>query len=79
MSSRNIETTKRGYDAFNAGDLEAALSAFHDSAVWIVNGESTIGGTYHGKAELAELFRRLGEKAPTVEPKRYLESGDAVV
>jgi len=79
MPNQNIEATKKGYDAFGAGDLEAALSVFDDSAVWTVNGESMIGGTYRGKAEITELLMRLGEKAAKVEAKRFLADGDVVM
>ncbi len=71
MGNPNIDVTRKGYDDFSAGDLEAALSAFDDSIEWTVNGESTIGGTYHGKNELAELLMRLGEKSTKVAPKRF--------
>jgi ketosteroid isomerase-like protein len=79
MSNQNIEVTKKGYDAFTAGDLEAALNVFDDSAEWIINGESMIGGTYRGKAELAELFMRLAEKSTQVETKRFLADGEVVM
>jgi 2-polyprenyl-6-methoxyphenol hydroxylase-like FAD-dependent oxidoreductase/ketosteroid isomerase-like protein len=79
MSNQNIETTKKGYDAFGAGDLEGALSVFDDSAEWTVNGESMIGGTYRGKGELTELFMRLSEKSTQVEATRFLADGDVVV
>ncbi|MDT5147268.1 MAG: uncharacterized protein QOC58_1913 [Mycobacterium sp.] len=79
MSNQNIEVTKKGYDAFTAGDLEAALNVFDDSAEWIINGESMIGGTYRGKAELAELFMRLSEKSTQVETKRFLADGEVVM
>jgi 2-polyprenyl-6-methoxyphenol hydroxylase-like FAD-dependent oxidoreductase/ketosteroid isomerase-like protein len=76
MSNDNIEVTKKGYEAFTAGDLEAALDVFSDSAEWTINGDSMIGGTYRGKNELTELFMRLAEKATKVETKRYLADGD---
>jgi ketosteroid isomerase-like protein len=79
MSNENIEVTRKGYEAFSAGDLEAALSAFDDSIEWTVNGESVIGGTYHGKNELTELLMRLGEKSTKVETKRFLADGDVVM
>lgn len=79
MSNDNIELTKKGYEAFSAGDLQAALGLFDDSAQWIINGESMIGGTYRGKNELAELFMRLSEKSTTVETKRFLTDGDVVM
>ena len=79
MSNQNIEATKKGYEAITAGDLEAALSVFDDSAEWVVNGDSMIGGTYRGRAELTELFMRLSEKSTTVETKRFLADGDVVI
>ncbi len=79
MSNDNIEVTKKGYEAFTAGDLEAALNVFSDSAEWTINGDSMIGGTYRGKNELTELFMRLSEKATKVETKRYLADGDVVI
>jgi ketosteroid isomerase-like protein len=79
MSNQNIETTKMGYAAFAAGDLETALSVFDDSVEWTINGQSTIGGTYHGKNELTELLMRLSEKTTKVETKRFLADGDVVV
>jgi ketosteroid isomerase-like protein len=44
MPSQNIDLTKKGYAAFNAGDLETALSVFDDAVEWTIPGESTIGG-----------------------------------
>src|SRR5208337_1283568 len=79
MPNGNIEALKKGYDEFGAGDLEAALSVFDDSAEWIVNGESMIGGTYRGKAEITQLLMRLVEKAAQVEAQRFLAGGDVVV
>ena len=79
MPNENIEATKKGYDAFGAGDLEAALSVFDDSAEWTVNGESIIGGTYRGKAEITQLLNQLAEKGAKVEAQRFLAGGDVVV
>ncbi|HET7073308.1 MAG TPA: nuclear transport factor 2 family protein [Mycobacterium sp.] len=79
MSNQNIETTKKGYAAFAAGDLETALSVFDDSVEWTINGQSTIGGTYHGKNELTDLLMRLSEKTTKVETKRFLADGDVVI
>ncbi|OBH25111.1 hypothetical protein A5692_03240 [Mycobacterium sp. E342] len=79
MSDQNIEATKKGYDAFGAGDLQAALSVFDDAAEWTVNGDSTIGGTHRGKAEFTEMLMRMAEKSARVEPMRYLAVGDDVV
>jgi ketosteroid isomerase-like protein len=79
MSNQNIEATKKGYAAFNAGDLETALSVFDDAVEWTIPGESAIGGTYRGKAEMTGLLAQLAEKTTSVQPKRYLADGDVVV
>jgi uncharacterized protein len=79
MSIQNVETTKKGYAAFNAGDLETALSVFADTVEWTISGESMIGGTYRGKDELTGLLAQLGQKATSVETKTFLADGDYVV
>jgi ketosteroid isomerase-like protein len=79
MSNQNIETTKKGYAAFNAGDLETALSVFADTVEWTIGGESMISGTYRGKGELTELLAQLAQKSTSVEAKSFLADGDVVV
>ena len=79
MPEQNIDTIKRGYDAFAAGDAEALMSIFDDSIEWIQPGESAISGTYRGKRELAEYLRRLAEKSLTAKVNRLLAVADMVV
>lgn len=79
MSNQNIEATKKGYEAFSAGDLDEALRAFDDSVEWTIQGESMLSGTYRGKDELTGLLMRLAEKSTQVEAKRFLADGDVVV
>jgi uncharacterized protein len=75
----NIEIIKRGYEAFSAGDLDAAMDAFADDVEWVQPGESAISGTYHGKTEVMEYLGRLAEKSVTVKVNRLLADGDLVV
>jgi uncharacterized protein len=79
MPNQNIETTKSGYVAFNAGDLEAALSVFDDNVEWTIAGDSAISGTHRGKSELTELMAKLAEKTTSVDTKSFLGDGDVVV
>jgi ketosteroid isomerase-like protein len=79
MSNQNIEATKKGYAAFNAGDLDAALNAFDDTVEWTIPGDSMISGTHRGKGELTELMAQLAQKTTSVETKSFLADGDAVV
>jgi ketosteroid isomerase-like protein len=79
MSNQNIEATKKGYAAFNAGDLDAALSAFADDVEWTIPGDSVLGGTYRGKDELTDLMAQLAQKTTSVKTKSFLADGDVVV
>jgi uncharacterized protein len=79
MPNQNIETTKKGYAAFNAGDLESALSVFADTVEWTIPGDSVIAGTYRSKRELTELMAQLAQKTTSVVPKGFLADGDVVV
>jgi ketosteroid isomerase-like protein len=76
---QNIEIVKKGYEAFSTGDIETVMSLYDDNIEWVQAGESAISGIYHGKAELGELLRRLGEKTTTVKALRFLADGDTVV
>ena len=78
-TSQNIETAKKGYAAFAAGDLETILSLLDDSIEWIVPGNSAVSGTYRGKAEFTEMMAKLAEQSTTVTPSSFLADGDVVV
>ena len=76
---QNIEVVKQGYEAFSAGDIETVMSLYDDNIEWVQPGESAISGTYHGKGELGELLRQLGEKTAAVKPLRFIGDGDTVI
>ena len=78
-TSQNVETAKKGYAAYAAGDLETALSLMGDDAEFVVPGNSTASGTYRGKAEITELFAKMAEKSGTTTPSSFLADGDVVV
>ena len=78
-TSQNVETAKKAYAAFAAGDLETALSVMDDSVEWFNPGNSKISGTYRGKAEFMELVGKLAEKSFTTTPSRFLADDDVVV
>ena len=42
-------------------------------------GNSTISGTYRGKAKVTKFFAKLAEKSFTTTPSRFLADGDVVV
>jgi uncharacterized protein len=79
QQQQNIELVKRGYEAFSTGDIETVMSLYDDNIEWLQPGESAISGTYHGKGELGELLRQLGEKTAAVTALRFIADGDTVV
>jgi ketosteroid isomerase-like protein len=78
-TSQNIETAKKGYAAFTAGDIETVLGIFDDDIEFVVPGNSAVSGTFRGKAEVTEFFAKLAEQSMTTTPSRYIADGDDVV
>ena len=79
MSSQNLETSKKAYEAFGKGDLETVLSTLDDDVEWVVPGNSAVSGTYRGKDKFMELVGKLAEKSFTTTPERLFADGDDVV
>jgi ketosteroid isomerase-like protein len=79
VARQNIKIAKKAYDAFAAADLETVLSTFDDNVEFVVPGNSTISGTYRGKAEVTEFFAKLAEQSFTTTPERFLADDDVVV
>ena len=79
QEQKNIELVKKGYEAFATGDGETMMSLFDDNIEWVQPGDSTISGTYHGKAELGEHLSRLAANSVTVKLNRLIADGDTVV
>ena len=75
----NKDFIKRGYEAFSSGDLDTVMSLFDDDCEWVQPGQSSVSGTFHGKAEVMEHFGRLAEKGLTVKLNQLVAEGDTVV
>ena len=80
MTNREIVT--RGYETFNAGDIEASLAWFDPDIEWhtyIVPGPG--GGVYHGHDGVRELWteaKRVFGGFKNI-PERMFDAGDRVV
>ncbi len=74
------ELLSAGYDAFARGDIEGAMQNFDAEIVWVEPETSALGGTFRGPSEVAGFFARMPEVYPelSVQPERYVESGDTV-
>ena len=59
---KNVETTRRGYQAFNAGDLATLTELFHEKATWHVPGHNPMAGDYKGRDAVFNYFGRLAQE-----------------
>ncbi len=75
----NLETAKRAYAAFAAGDAEGAMADIADDVVWITAGNSAISGTARGKQEVSALWAKLAEKGFETAPQFWFSDEDHVV
>jgi uncharacterized protein len=78
-ANQNIETSKKGYAAFDKGDIEAVLNDYDDSVEFVVPGNSSLSGTYSGKDGVTDLFQKVGEKNFKITPERFTADDDVVV
>jgi ketosteroid isomerase-like protein len=76
---QNIETAKRAYAAFSAGDAAAAMENMADDVEWITPGNSAVSGTRRGKQEVGELWAKFAEKGFTTSPQYWFSDDDRVV
>lgn len=79
----NIAVVRRGYEAFQKGDIESLLALLADDIEWETPEVEGIpyGGLQRGKKGVAEFFRQLGESEEILsfEPKEFIAQGEKVV
>jgi ketosteroid isomerase-like protein len=61
-ADENVAIMRRGYDAFNAGDMDTLTQLFDEGAVWRVPGRSSLAGDHDGREAAFAYFGRLGEE-----------------
>jgi ketosteroid isomerase-like protein len=76
---QNLETARRGYQAFMSGDAEGAMEDIADDVEWITPGNSAISGTLHSKQEVGELWGKLAEKGFETSPQYWFSDDERVV
>jgi uncharacterized protein len=76
---QNVETAKRAYAAFSAGDAAGAMEDIADDVEWVTPGSSAISGTVRGKQEVGALWARLAEKGFTTSPQYWFSDDERVV
>ena len=85
MSRENVEIIRRGYELFDAGDLDGVAALFADEAELADLGGLGVVGTAAGTQYGPEGFLRSSQEALDafedyrVEAEEFVDAGDAVV
>ena len=61
-TAENVELVRRGYEAFNAGDMATLSELFAEDAVWHVAGNGVLSGTKQGRDAILAYFGELGAR-----------------
>ena len=61
-ADENAAIVRRGYEAFNTGDIETLNEIFDESAVWHTPGRTSLGGDHEGREATFAYFGRLGQE-----------------
>src|SRR5919205_4433589 len=81
--SDNSDALKRGYDAFNQGDIDTVSEIFADDITW--EGPNTEGvpmsGKNEGKDAVLQALGQIGESFESfnVSPDEMVEEGETIV
>ena len=62
-AEKNAETVRRGYEAFNRGDMKTLTELFDERASWHTPGRSPIAGDHKGREAAFAQFGRYGQGA----------------
>jgi ketosteroid isomerase-like protein len=61
-ADENAAAIRRGYEAFNSGDMDTLTEIFDESAVWHAPGRSPLANDYQGREANFAYFGRLGQE-----------------
>jgi uncharacterized protein len=81
VSQENVELARRGYDAFNRGDMEVAFELFDPEIEWSEGTDVPEPQVYHGHDGVRrqqERFREAWESF-SIEPEEFIEMGEQLV
>jgi ketosteroid isomerase-like protein len=61
MAHPNEDLIRKGYAAFQSGDMTALGELFADDVVWHAPGRNQLSGTFRGKEEVFATFQKVFE------------------
>jgi ketosteroid isomerase-like protein len=80
MSQENVEIVRRRFDAFNDGDLTAALALTDPNIEWWDRVDDPGAGVYRGQDAVVKHLAEIAEELELqIEPLEFVDAGDAVV
>jgi uncharacterized protein len=81
MSQEVLEMVRAGYEAYNRGDIEAALAPLHPSIEWWPAADEPITAPYRGHAGYRKLVAGAREAVPDLqlEVEELFATGECVV
>ena len=81
MSRENEERARRGYEAFNAGDMDAVFESLAEDIEWEEWSMAPDAKTYYGHAGVREFFAKLSEAFDVLrfEPEEFIAAGNQTV
>lgn len=59
----NVDLVRRGYEAFNAGDMDTLRELFAEDAVWLAPGNGALSGRKEGREAILAYFQELGTRS----------------
>jgi ketosteroid isomerase-like protein len=59
-ADENVELVRRGYEAFNSGDMETLTEIFDENASWHTPGRGPLAGDHQGREATFAYFGQLG-------------------
>lgn len=62
-TQENVELIRRGYEAFQAGDMDALRKIFAEDAVWHVAGNGVLSGNKQGRDAVLGYFGELATRS----------------
>jgi ketosteroid isomerase-like protein len=82
MSRENVETTRKGMEAFNRRDFDAALASLHDEVTWerFLSRAEAATPLVRGKEELRHVWESQVEALDLrIEPEEFISIGEKVI
>ncbi len=61
-AAENLAIMRRGYEAFNSGDMQTLIEVFDEGLVWHLPGRSSMANDYQGRDATLAYFGQLAQK-----------------